>query len=174
MTQIPTRPEALAAISAAGERSCNKENMLKLVTALESGEYKQGHYRLRTEDGWCCLGVASDLAAKEGVGTWQPYLPEPGWLTFVDAGTPKRGGLRSVNHDHASPTVLTVGVSKWLGRSAADAGPGDHGLLFSDVRYGELSGAQLNDGWADHGPESLIQIAARIRKEYGLPERSGA
>lgn len=38
------------------------------VKALRSGEYKQGRTRLRTKDGkYCCLGVLTDLAVKNGV-----------------------------------------------------------------------------------------------------------
>lgn len=39
-----------------------------LVAALRSGEYEQGRSKLRSpDDRFCCLGVASDLAAKAGV-----------------------------------------------------------------------------------------------------------
>lgn len=38
--------------------------------ALESGEYLQATNRLRTETGFCCLGVLSDLAVKAGVQKW--------------------------------------------------------------------------------------------------------
>jgi hypothetical protein len=39
-------------------------------TALESEEYPQATNRLRTETGFCCLGVLSDLAVKAGVQKW--------------------------------------------------------------------------------------------------------
>ena len=43
----------------------------KWVAALRSGEYKQGIGCLQSEDGFCCLGVACDVFAKEtGVGKW--------------------------------------------------------------------------------------------------------
>lgn len=38
--------------------------------ALRSGEYKQAKYTLRNEEGFCCLGVLCDIAAKHGVGAW--------------------------------------------------------------------------------------------------------
>jgi hypothetical protein len=34
----------------------------KWLTALESGDYKQGHGRLRTDQGFCCLGVLCEVA----------------------------------------------------------------------------------------------------------------
>ena len=38
--------------------------------ALESEEYTQAGGRLRTDNGFCCLGVLSDLAIKAGVQEW--------------------------------------------------------------------------------------------------------
>lgn len=40
------------------------------IKALRSGEYTQSHHALRTESGYCCLGVLCDLASKEGIGEW--------------------------------------------------------------------------------------------------------
>lgn len=43
-------------------------NAKKWVEALRSGKYRQGKNALATEDGrYCCLGVACELAAAEGV-----------------------------------------------------------------------------------------------------------
>jgi hypothetical protein len=36
------------------------------ITALESGEYKQTRYSLSDAEGFCCLGVACDVALKTG------------------------------------------------------------------------------------------------------------
>lgn len=41
-------------------------NAKKWVEALRSGEYKQTRSYLSTKDGYCCLGVACDLAVKSG------------------------------------------------------------------------------------------------------------
>lgn len=43
----------------------NQEYKEKWVAALRSGDYKQGRGRLQNEDGFCCLGVLCDVAAKE-------------------------------------------------------------------------------------------------------------
>lgn len=42
----------------------------KWVKALRSGEYKQAVGRLRTNEGFCCLGVLCDLHAKETRTKW--------------------------------------------------------------------------------------------------------
>ena len=39
----------------------------KWVAALRSDQYKQGTGQLRSESGFCCLGVACYLAVKEGI-----------------------------------------------------------------------------------------------------------
>lgn len=47
----------------------NKERVRLLVDALRSGEFEQGRGRLRTDDDkYCCLGVASEVARRNGVG----------------------------------------------------------------------------------------------------------
>ena len=47
------------------------ENSRKWVSALRSGEYSQDRSYLRTDKGFCCLGVACDVYSKEtGEGEW--------------------------------------------------------------------------------------------------------
>jgi hypothetical protein len=48
----------------------NKERKTNWTTALRSGNYKQTVGMLRDSKGFCCLGVACDLVAKEGGGKW--------------------------------------------------------------------------------------------------------
>lgn len=66
----------------------NKENMLKWVEALESGNYKQGEGVLRErvngrkrDDNFCCLGVGCDIA---GFGwetkEWYPGSDSKEWF----------------------------------------------------------------------------------------------
>lgn len=66
-----------------------KENMKALIAALRSGEYKQGTRTLCADGQYCCMGVAADLAVKNGVGEWlkpphdsnrHAYLREPGYI----------------------------------------------------------------------------------------------
>jgi len=48
----------------------NPQIKQKWVSALRSGEYQQTQKRLRTEDGFCCLGVLCDLYIKENNVEW--------------------------------------------------------------------------------------------------------
>jgi hypothetical protein len=62
------------------------------VAALRSGKYPQAQGSLRTDAGFCCLGVACDIASKHGGPDWEggshgdvfEYDNEngalPGWL----------------------------------------------------------------------------------------------
>ena len=45
----------------------NPEIKALWITALRSGEYKQGRSSLNVDDKFCCLGVLCDLAEKAGV-----------------------------------------------------------------------------------------------------------
>ena len=47
-----------------------KQRLLKWAQALRSGTYKQTTGRLRSQEGFCCLGVACDLYAEEGNVRW--------------------------------------------------------------------------------------------------------
>lgn len=46
------------------------ENQEKWLTALESGDYKQGTANLRSKDKFCCLGVACDLFFEGETKVW--------------------------------------------------------------------------------------------------------
>lgn len=47
----------------------NKQIAKKWIKALRSGEYKQGQTgRLKSDTGYCCLGVLCEIASKEGLG----------------------------------------------------------------------------------------------------------
>lgn len=43
----------------------------KWLSALRSGDYKQTQLHLRTDDGFCCLGVLCDLYGKEHNVEWK-------------------------------------------------------------------------------------------------------
>jgi len=64
--------------------------------ALESETYLQAKGRLRTETGFCCLGVLSDLAVKAGVQEWIYGVTSAtddgdGYGIPNEGGTPSRG-----------------------------------------------------------------------------------
>lgn len=66
----------------------------KWVAALRSGEYKQGTRQLSWGDGsFCCLGVLTDLAVKEGVGEWGEHgTDKDGEFDPCDATLPPEVG----------------------------------------------------------------------------------
>lgn len=118
----------------------NPEVQALWVQALESGEYKQGHYMLRKVDrhgriaGYCCLGVLCDLYHREtGKGEWADRFFEGKGL-FLPADVMDWAGLSSTN------PVLTVD-----GRTA--------------------SATMHNDGddWRRITPKSFAQIAQGIK-----------
>jgi hypothetical protein len=48
----------------------NPQIKQKWVDALRSGDYQQGRNYLRTDNGFCCLGVLCDLYGKENNVEW--------------------------------------------------------------------------------------------------------
>jgi hypothetical protein len=50
----------------------NPQIKQKWVSVLRSGEYQQTQGRLRTDNGFCCLGVLCDLYGKEHNVEWEP------------------------------------------------------------------------------------------------------
>jgi hypothetical protein len=52
----------------------NPQIKQKWVDALRSGDYQQGQCYLRTNSGFCCLGVLCDLYIKENNVEWEPPI----------------------------------------------------------------------------------------------------
>lgn len=88
---------------------------IRWAEALESGRYPQGYGRLRTEDGYCCLGVLCDISR---LGEWDPdgcYLGErfvvPGrvgaWAQL--SGTFERRADQSANPHLVMPELRKLG-----------------------------------------------------------------
>jgi hypothetical protein len=127
--------------------SVNKDNILRWVEALESGEYQQGVGYLHNRDNnlFCCLGVACDLAYKDGAVTKHEVNEDDSWASpkwAVRYGSPKLS------------SVLPYEVVEWLGIASA----------IPSVEYdgGRTELTVLNDG---HGC-SFAEIAQFIRNEY--------
>lgn len=72
-------------------------NRKKWIKALRSGKYKQTSARLRDKEGFCCLGVACDLAFKD---LNKKPVYEPCWGRYT--------------YDNSSG-VLPITVQEWLG-----------------------------------------------------------
>jgi len=116
------------------------ENAKKWIQALRSGEYDQtdGHLHV-TGMGYCCLGVACDLAAMDGLDI--KVEEDSGYLSHDDE-------RRVVKYDGASD-LLPASVMQWLGIRSPEGG-------FSTVTR-ETSLAELNDEGYD-----FVEIAEHI------------
>lgn len=81
----------------------NKENVRKWVDALRSGKYKQCRSYLNKGDAYCCLGVACEVAFKNGVAVE---------IVNLNENTSNAEAIRSYNKNTIDlPTV----VKEWLG-----------------------------------------------------------
>lgn len=106
---------------------------------LESGKWKQGREQLRIsgrqETFHCCLGVACELAAAQGVGAWKADM-------FSAGGQTKCG-------------LLPDAVAEWMGL------PEDEGLRQDGSSLTEFNDGEEDN---DLDAESFPEIAARIRR----------
>ena len=98
-------------------------NAQQWLYALRSGEYTQGHNKLRTDDTFCCLGVACDLFAKAN--------PTEGRWSGNEFVTAENGNLCA---------SLPRAVADWLGMKRVDGAP--H-LQTGYAKYGNASGQNL-------------------------------
>lgn len=114
-------------------------NQEKWLQALESGEYNQTSGLLADSNGFCCLGVACNLAVLDGVeiGVVVTLGPRDWW---------------SISYDE-SVAMLPRRAADWLGlRSSATT------VVSGDVRAENLN---------DERRYSFAQIASHIRA-YGI------
>lgn len=60
----------------------NRERVQLLVGALRSGEFAQDMGKLRTNNGYCCLGVACEIHRRyaEDAGEWKK---DGGWWVYM-------------------------------------------------------------------------------------------
>lgn len=119
----------------------NPERKAEWVAALRSGEYSQGQSCLRSNSGeFCCLGVATDLAAKAGIGNWVtddngemiggPHPVMPGMAVGF-----RENGVKTIEYD-----TLPLSVAEWLGFSKYNNNPyvcsyEDHLASMNDSGY---------------------------------------
>ena len=115
------------------------------VTALISGEYKQGDGLLRDVfDNYCCLGVLSEIAVKEGI------IPKP---VFQDM---KNSELSRYLYD-GKAIELSDKVKEWAGmRTCYGDISNTHGIINMD---GSL--ISMNDDG-----RSFVEIAAAIEENW--------
>jgi len=111
----------------------HKQNLKLWAEALRSGKYQQAQNSLKTDDGYCCWGVACEIS---GIGFWSRC----GYLNyfFVRDNHGDNG-----NSGNPPPEISHV----W-------AGMGDHSGVFDREGF-ENSLIELNDS----GEFSFSQIA---------------
>jgi len=124
-----------------------KEIADKLVTALRSGEYDQSKLQLRTQEGYCCLGVLCDLYDKEQMARGQ----KSGWT--VQYSYTLEGYMHRYN-DASATTPLAVQL--WAGLKT-DTGAYNQ---LDDGGY-EYYLSDLNDSGA-----TFDEIAVVIEENY--------
>ncbi len=142
---------------------CDKKHMLLWVEALESGQYDQTTGYLHVIEpngdaatiGWCCMGVACDVAIREGApihrfeGDWTERFDD------LDSYPPGR-------------------LHRWLGVDPTD--DGDIIVADSDPDDWDDSPGQAPVRASvanDTRRWTFGEIAASLRGTYGLPPREG-
>lgn len=78
----------------------NQEIKAQWTAALRSGEYTQATNCLKNGDGFCCLGVLTDLYVKSGVDEYDLWMDYPGFDTWDE--------------------VLPIEVQRWSGMESAE------------------------------------------------------
>jgi len=56
-------------------KKMNPKVKAKWLRALRSGKYKQGYYRLKLKNKFCCLGVLCDVVQKDTKLEWEKAPP---------------------------------------------------------------------------------------------------
>lgn len=120
------------------------------IEALESGEYQQGQGYLRSNDGFCCLGVVCDLVDPK---------------RWTDDGH-KDADLEGIQNWEGEDQILPTDVAAKVGLSQY-GGIGDG----SNWGYDELARENLTD-LNDDGA-SFTDIAGLLREHYGLTKTEG-
>lgn len=135
----------------------NKENIRKWVDALRSGKYTQTTGRLADKVGFCCLGVACEVAADNGVAISKTNLDDSNMTVEYDG----------------SAGELPDKVCEWLGFSDE----GDH--EYSPSHYSDPPLPTKEHGnysavtWNDEAKASFAQIADLIEANYLADPPSG-
>ena len=115
----------------------------KWVAALRSGEYKQAQRVLKTDTGYCCLGVLCELYRQEHPeASWQKSEVSDGRYKF-------HTGSGRHETDWPESTILTWGVAAWAGLNET-----------SPSTRGGVSLTHLND----RAQKSFREIADVIEK----------
>ena len=92
----------------------NKQRIRKWVDALRSGEYRQGYHQLRNNEGFCCLGVACDVAIRNGLDAGWVLDPDGGGAVLGEAMEMPLDVQRWFGIDDSNPVPTKGGKGKTL------------------------------------------------------------
>lgn len=132
----------------------NEDVKAKWVAALRSGEFEQCKEALRVGDKFCCLGVLSELAVRDGVIEPGEALQETDWRA-------SRGNGETVYIYGGETGHLSDAVAEWAGLMSLDDWDEANPETFPD---GDPSaeGRPLS-AWNDSG-STFSEIADMIEK----------
>jgi hypothetical protein len=143
--------------------SISKDIATKWITALESGEYRQGYGSLhRDVEGaseFCCLGVLCELAAEAGIVEPAPLDPNHA-LEFCVGYSEVDDPTRSADYG-----LLPTAVVRWAKITHDSVSEGDEVLRDVYIRGEPLSA--LNDSRVP-----FKKIAKILRKHFNLPKET--
>ena len=109
-----------------------KEAWLK---ALRSGKYRQGTERLRTENGFCCLGVLCDIGEKKAWEHSNPKLNAPPEWIYVYGDERHVGDLDpdhlAVAHVQPSKLMKVMGLDRMAHVQLVEMN--DNGMSFAQI-----------------------------------------
>jgi hypothetical protein len=119
------------------------ENAKAWIAALRSKKYTQTKQYLHDKDGFCCLGVACELAIADGVPLTQRLFDDGGTF-YIDRGVIDYGGTIS---------SLPSEVKDWLG-------------IDSDLgNYQDFVAEDTCLAWKNDGGKTFEEIADIIESE---------
>ena len=106
-----------------------KEIADRWVKALRSGDYQQTTSKLKTSEGYCCLGVLAEICPLEIRGEWTDYHHGYSTLVKYDDG------------DGIESNVLPERIWKWAGMRGENPHSGkwslaewnDKGSTFAEI-----------------------------------------
>ena len=90
------------------------------VAALRSGEYEQAFNYLRTDDGFCCLGVLCELAVQDGVIPASERDPVSATYSYAGADSLLPPPVKTWAKVNFNQTLLAKGNDGWTSPSGPD------------------------------------------------------
>lgn len=114
-----------------------KQHRAEWVAALRSGKYKQTQGNLHDDVGYCCLGVACELA---GIRRTTRFIG--GWVRY-----------------EGEASTLPLGAQEWLGVKTDDPHGSDDGV-YSAMNDASVPFEQIADHFEQYGFHSSIDVLA--------------